>query len=154
MEYLNYFENAYLAFFVPKFSYSYTKQIQNPRKIYCIDTGMVTVNTVSFSLDDGRRFENLVFLSLRRKTKEIYYYVEKGECDFVLCKNNQPLNLIQACFNLTSENLNRELEGLYEAMQFFNMNEGTIVTLDQNDHFEKGNMQIAVLPYHKWNANF
>lgn len=153
MEYLGYFENAYLAFFVPKFSYSYSKQIQNPRKIYCIDTGMVTANTVSFSLDDGRRFENLVFLSLRRKTREIYYYAEKGECDFVLCQNNQPLNLIQACFNLTSDNLNRELEGLYEAMQFFNMNEGTIVTLDQNDHFKKGNMQIAVLPYHNWIAD-
>lgn len=40
MEYLNYFENAYLAFYVPRFSYSYRKQIHNPRKIYTIDTGM------------------------------------------------------------------------------------------------------------------
>lgn len=42
--------------------------------------------------------------------------------------------------------MNRELKGLYEAMQFFNMNKGTIVTLDQNDHFEEGNMQVAVCP--------
>jgi uncharacterized protein len=150
MEYLNHFENAYLAFFVPKFSYSYSKQIQNPRKIYSIDTGMVTINSVSFSVDDGRKFENLVFLALRRNNNEIYYFSEKGECDFVVCENSKPVGLIQACYNLNRDNLKRELDGLFEAMLFFGMKKGIIVTLEQNDIFNKEDMQVKVLPFHEW----
>ncbi len=150
LEYLNHFENTYLAFFVPKFSYSYTKQIQNPRKIYTIDTGMVTINSVSFSVDDGRRFENLVFLSLRRNNNEIYYFSEKRECDFVICKQNIPIRLIQVCYMLNRDNMQRELDGMYEAMQFFSMKEGVIVTLEQNDIFQKDDLTIKVVPFHEW----
>jgi predicted AAA+ superfamily ATPase len=101
MEYLNYFENAYLVFFVQKFSYSYRKQIQNPRKVYAIDTGLVFVNSISHSQDRGRRFENMVFLSLRRKYSEIFYFSERGECDFVVCQKGKPKLLIQACVQLS-----------------------------------------------------
>ncbi|MBN1927771.1 MAG: ATP-binding protein [Prolixibacteraceae bacterium] len=150
LEYLGHFEDTYLAFFVPKFSYSYSKQIQNPRKIYAIDTGIVTANTVSFTADVGRKFENLVFLTLRRNYNEIFYFSEKNECDFVVCINNKPEQLVQACYHLNRDNLHRETEALYEAMTFFGMKEGVIVTFDQNDRFNKGDMLIQVLPFHEW----
>ena len=89
MEYLSYFETAYLMFFVPKFSYSIKAQNINPRKVYAIDTGLVNVNSASFSDDYGALFENLILLHLRRKYNEIYYFSEKNECDFIACKNGK-----------------------------------------------------------------
>jgi len=152
MEYLNYFENAYLAFYVPRFSYSYRKQIQNPRKIYAIDTGMVSVNSRSFSNDVGRKFENMVYLSLRRRYNEVFYFSEKGECDFVFCKNGNPEGLIQVCLTLTRDNLKRELDGLYEAMDYFKIKQGLIITLEQEDQFMKNDMEVVVKPYHQWES--
>ena len=150
IEYLNYFENSYLMFLMPKFSYSYKKQIQNPKKVYTIDTGLVSINSISHSEDYGRRFENLVFLNLRRKYDELFYFSEKGECDFVVCKNGQAHTLIQVCYELTQDNLTRETEGLFEAMDFFELDKGTIVTLKQDDKFAENGKTIFVTPYHTW----
>ena len=48
-EYLAHLEDSYLFKLVPKFSYSLRKQMVNPRKVYTIDTGMITVNSGSFT---------------------------------------------------------------------------------------------------------
>ena len=77
MEYLSYFSNAYLFFFIPRFSYSSKVQLVNPKKIYCIDNGFIKTNSVSFSADTGRLLENMVFMHLRRTTNDIYYFAEK-----------------------------------------------------------------------------
>ncbi|MFY0652452.1 MAG: ATP-binding protein [Cyclobacteriaceae bacterium] len=142
MEYLSHLEYSYLIHLVPKFSYSLRKQIANPRKVYAIDTGMVNVNSASFTDDNGRKFENLIFLHLRRKYKEIYYFSEKGECDFIVYEKETIREVIQVCFSLNQDNLDRELNGLLEALEFFNLPSGTIVTLNQNDRFER-NGKIA-----------
>lgn len=41
LEYLLFLEKTYLFSFVPKFDYSQKAQSVNPKKVYCIDTGMV-----------------------------------------------------------------------------------------------------------------
>src|SRR5690606_5903255 len=83
-EYLAHMEYAYLMYFVPKFSYSQRKQLVNPRKVYAIDTGMINLVSTAFTEDQGRKFENLIYMHLRRKHKEIYYFSERGECDFIV----------------------------------------------------------------------
>jgi predicted AAA+ superfamily ATPase len=78
MEYLSHLEYAYLFQFVPKFSYSLRKQIANPRKVYAIDTGLINVNSGSFSEDNGRKFENLVYIYLRQiNVVAAYNYLSK-----------------------------------------------------------------------------
>ena len=59
--------------------------------------------------------------------KEIYYFLEKGECDFITFKNGAFDEAIQVCYELNSENLERELNGITEALEFFNKDEGTLV---------------------------
>ncbi|WP_217349163.1 ATP-binding protein [Algoriphagus sp. A40] len=118
MEYFSYLEESWLFFFVSKFSFSQRKQLVNAKKVYSIDTGLVTNNTRSFSDDHGRRFENMVFLHFRRKYQEIYYFSEKHECDFVVFDRNGLVELVQVCYDLNTENLKRELNGLWEAMKF------------------------------------
>ncbi|MCH6233192.1 ATP-binding protein [Cognataquiflexum rubidum] len=150
LEYFSYLEACWLFFFVPKFSYSQKKQLINPKKVYSIDTGMVAANSRSFSQDFGRRFENLVFLTLRRKHNEIYYFSEKKECDFVVFDRRGLLAVVQVCYKLSSENMDRELEGLWEAMSFFSLKKGYLVTLDQKDYFEKDDNRIEVVPFHEY----
>ncbi len=64
--YISYFEDAYLFFTVPRFSYSLKQQAKNPKKIYCIDTGLIAHLSMSFSKDQGRLLENLVYIHLKR----------------------------------------------------------------------------------------
>lgn len=150
MEYLTYFTDAYLFFYIPKFSYSGKVQIVNPKKVYCIDTGLVNVNSISFSDDKGRLLENMVFMQLRRVFKEIYYFSEKHECDFVVFEKRKLKVLIQVCWQLDQDNMDREISGLKEAMDFFNVNQGYIITSGQSDSFNVDLKTIIVQPFHQW----
>ncbi|SMD15033.1 ATP-binding protein [Pedobacter nyackensis] len=153
LEYLSHMEYSYLLHFIPKFSYSLKKQIANPRKVYAIDTGLINVNSGSFTEDNGRKFENLIFLHLRRTYKEIYYFSEKGECDFIAFKNGAFNQAIQVCYELNPDNLNRELNGIIEALEFFDVQEGMLITIDQKDKFEKNGKIINVIPAHEFIVN-
>ncbi|HEC43363.1 MAG TPA: ATP-binding protein [Bacteroides sp.] len=149
-DYVSYFENSYLICSVPKFSFSIKKQIVNPRKVYCIDTGLASVNSLSLSKDLGRKLENIIFLHLRRKERSIYYYSEKHECDFIVVRKEDPVLAIQVCYHLTQNNLDRELNGLHTAMSELQIPEGIIVTFDQEDTIEFKNKKIKVYPAWKY----
>ncbi len=56
--------------------------------------------------------ENLVFLNLRRNGKEIFYFKDKKECDFVIKEKNGITQAIQVCYNLNEDNKKREIDGL------------------------------------------
>lgn len=151
LEYFSFFEQAYLLQFVSKFSYSYKVQLVNPRKIYFIDNGLLSILSSSFSNDIGHRFENLIFWELRRNFKEIYYFNENGkECDFVVCEKNVAKFLIQVCYVLTSENQQREIEGLFDAMNYFNFDTATIISFEQEDLIIKNTKKINVVPAYKF----
>ncbi|MFN8887712.1 MAG: ATP-binding protein [Cyclobacteriaceae bacterium] len=145
LDYFAFLENAYIVQFLPIFSYSLKKQIRNPRKVYSIDLGLFTENSIVFSEENGRRIENAVYLHLRRRWKELYYFQEKKECDFVIFERGKLQQLIQVCYELTADNLERETDGLYTAMEFFKINYGTIVTFNQKDTFTKGDKKIEVI---------
>ncbi|MBI5555605.1 MAG: ATP-binding protein, partial [Elusimicrobia bacterium] len=70
--YINYLEEAYLLFQLTTFSRKLKEQIKLPKKIYCIDTGMINSIVSRSNFDYGRLIENLVFLELKRRRKEIY----------------------------------------------------------------------------------
>jgi predicted AAA+ superfamily ATPase len=150
LEYFSHLEEAYLFFFVSKFSFSIKQQLINPRKIYSIDSGVITVNSATFTEDAGHKLENIVFLHYRRKYKDIYYYAETGECDFVVCDRGTVIAVVQVCYTLTPDNLSRELNGLLAALKQFNLSEGTIVTFNQNDLFQEDGKVIKAIPCHEF----
>ena len=150
LEFFSYLENAYVIQFVPKFSYSIKTQIRNHKKVYAIDLGLFTHNSIIFSNENGRRLENTIYLYLRQINKEIYYYQDKKECDFVVFKKGKIKELIQVCYELTAENIDREIDGLLEAMSFFNIMEAKIITFNQTEIFNKGERKIIVLPAWKY----
>jgi len=150
LEYFSHLEQSYLMSFVPMFDYSLKKQNVNPRKVYAIDPGLVEVSTPSFTRDAGHKLENIVFLALRRSYRQIYYFSRKRECDFLVMERGIIASAIQVCLELNSDNLQRECAGLSEALQAFNLQEGTIVTLSQKDDFTRDGMKVHVIPFHEF----
>ncbi len=147
LEYLSYLEQCYLISLVPKFSYALKNQMINPKKVYCIDNGLVRENSFSFSQNLGHALENLIYNHLRRSYRDIFYFKEaQSECDFVVFEKSQCKALIQVCYDLDVNNRQREVNGLLDAMEFFGMDQGTIVTMKQKDVIVDGARQIDVVP--------
>jgi predicted AAA+ superfamily ATPase len=146
LEYFSYLRNAYLVDFVSHFSYSGKVQMRNPKKVYAIDLGLVNAVSSSFSQNVGRKLENLVFLHLRAQYTEIFYFKDKVECDFVVRQKGTVEKAIQVCYHIDNENFEREYKGLTTAMNFFGLTEGTIVTLNQTDMFERDGKTVKLIP--------
>jgi len=149
--YCDYLEHCYLYFFVCRYSHSLQKQIQSNKKCYMIDPALIRTTGFRVSEDKGRLLENIVFLHLRKQTKEIYFHKEKKECDFLLREGNRVTQALQVTTSLSdSEVRNREIEGLLEAMDAYHLQEGTILTENENDTIEINGVRISVLPIWKW----
>ncbi len=150
ISYISYLEDSYLLFTIPKFDYSLKKQLINQKKVYSIDNGLSTVNTVSFSSDKGRMLENLVFLSLKMLYEEIFYFKEKTECDFLIKDKNKIKMAVQVTYELNNENKERELNGLVEALEKFGFSKGLILTNNQEEKFIFKEKELIVKPFWKW----
>lgn len=151
-DYIQWLEDSYVLFSLPRFSWSLKSVSVNPKKIYCIDSGFAQANSLSFTEDKERLLENIVYLALRRKHKDLYYFKDNGECDFIV-KQGQDINqIIQVCTEIHSDNKNREINGLIAALKFFNKTEGLILTLNQDDVLKENDIKITLLPVWKWLA--
>jgi uncharacterized protein len=150
MDFLNYLIDSYLIFLVPRYDTSLKVQQRNPRKIYAIDSGMVNFCSVSGSPDQGRLLENVVYLHLKRNFKEIYYFKGKKECDFIYRNANKSLTAIQVSWVVSTLNQQREIDGLIEAMNQLKLNEGLILTFNQEDQLKVNGKIIQLIPAWKW----
>ena len=144
------FEDSYLLFTVPRFSHSLKSQIKNPKKIYAVDNGLAAVNSASFSEDKGRMLENIVFLHLRKRYKNIFYFREKHECDFLVKEKGKIIDAIQVCFELNDDNKDREIKGVVEALEKLKLEKGLILTFNQEDELSIANKKIKIKPVWKW----
>ncbi|HAI73810.1 MAG TPA: ATPase [Candidatus Moranbacteria bacterium] len=149
--YVDFFEEAYLFFSLFKFDYSIKKQIINDRKVYAVDTGLANSVAFKFSEKIGANMENIVFIELKRREADIYYYKDKKECDFVVRKGLRISEAIQVSQNLSDpETEKREITGLLEAMEKFNLKKGLIITESQEEKRKIKNKTIEIVPAWKW----
>ena len=146
VDYLTWLEDSYLLFFLQKFSYSAKSIAVNPRKVYAIDNGLINANSLSFNSDNGRKLENAVYIYLRNKGTKMYYFREKNECDFVLFDNDKCTAAVQVCYEINGDNKTKELNGLVEAMQFFDLKEGFIITQNQKDSLQIEDKKVYLIP--------
>lgn len=129
----DYLNQAFLFFFVRRFSYSLKEQEKNPRKIYCIDTGIRNAVSFRFNEDLGRIMENIVFLKFLYGGADIFYWKDAQgyEVDFVTMAKGKIGDVCQVSFDLSeAKTKHRELRALLRALAFFNLKEGMIVTED------------------------
>jgi len=149
----SYLESSYLIYFVPKFDYSYKKQIANPKKIYAIDLGLRNNVAFQFSDDYGRVLENLVFLELIRGGKEVYYYNTSNnlEIDFAVKEKNKVRELIQVTASLEDFNVReREIKSLTKGLKELKLKEGLILTKEREEVINEKSLKIKVKPVWKW----
>ncbi len=75
--YLDFLQDTYLLFAVNKFDFSARKQLQNARKIYFIDNALIRKLGFIFSEDKGRFLENMVFVELKRRGRDVILFQRK-----------------------------------------------------------------------------
>ncbi|MCK4745063.1 ATP-binding protein [Candidatus Parcubacteria bacterium] len=151
-EYLSYLQEIELIFLLPIFSYSLKIQQVNPKKNYVIDNGLRNAVSFRFSQDFGRLLENLVFIELKRRNKEIYYYKQKKECDFIVMNNLKASQAIQVTQELNKNNKEREVNGLIEAMREYHIKQGLILVQDLKERAEEkiNGRKIEFVPLWEW----
>ena len=81
---------------------------------------------------------------------ECFYYKGRRECDFIIKEGLKPKAAIQVCWELTPKNETREFRGLREAMNAFAIEEGFILTNDEERELTFESAKIQVMPVWKW----
>jgi len=156
--YVSYLENAYLIFTLNKFSYKLKEQTSSPKKVYCIDTGLIDTIGFRFTEDKGKFLENLVAVELLRRTKnaeelELYYWKDhRGrEVDFVVKDSEDVKKLIQVTYASSKDRIKeRETKNLLIGSEEFGCDELYVITKDYNDRQEMGDKEIKFTPAWKW----
>lgn len=151
-DYLGYFKDAYLVYPVSIHSDSLAVKRVNPDKMYLVDTGLIRAMNAKMDREKGWLLENLVFMTLRRGFNKIEYYVTNsgGEVDF-LVQDNVTLKhrLVQVSWDLSDElTFTREMKALKDAMSETGIEDGTVVTWDDEREIDG----IRIVPAWKWCA--
>ncbi|RLD65890.1 MAG: ATP-binding protein [Bacteroidetes bacterium] len=153
-EYVSYLQQAYLLFECYKYDYSLKKQIVYNKKVYVIDTGLRSAIALNFSKKLGQNIENIVFLELKRRQKEVFFYKTKDhyEVDFIVHEN--PIKLIQVSYTMLNiETANREKRALISAMKELDLQKSIIITYNEESTIIERNKQIKIIPLWKFLIN-
>lgn len=149
--YLTHLQSTYLIYLINKFDFSLKKQLQSPKKVYLIDLAITRELGFHFSKDKGRLLENLVFIELKRRSFDTYYHKQKFECDFIIREKNSIITAIQVSQSLSNEDTKkREIRGLMDALETYQLNEGTILTEYEEDSLKVDGKKIHIVPIWKW----
>ena len=146
---LDYACNIFLLRKVEKYDKSMVKQRSASAKYYVADIALRNAVLLPESEDDGKALENVVYLNLERSLGEedrVFYYKDSKECDFVVQRGEHVAELIQVCWALNEENIEREVGGLLAASSFTGCKKCLIVTFNQQRSLERDSLHIEVKP--------
>ena len=137
-KFCDYLNEPYLFFFLPRFNNKLKLMAKAPKKVYVVDNGFVQSTAFNLSENLGRLLENQVFVELLRRGyipgKTLFYYRTRNdkEIDFVTRKGTKVEQLIQVCYDMTSEKTRkRELDALVEAAEELHCDNLLVITNDQ-----------------------
>lgn len=153
-----YLKDAYLVFFLKRFSFKVKEQEKSPRKVYCIDQGLANIAGFRFSENLGKIAENIVFLELKREQSripslEFYYWKDKQhrEVDFVKKQDKDIEQLIQVCWDLSNpKTKQRELKALLKASRELKCDDLLIITSEKEGEEKVEGKTIKYIPLWKW----
>lgn len=147
--YLGFYNHSYLFFYLQKFDFSLKKQLMNSRKAYSIDQGLNNRIGFNFLENKGRILENIVFIELKRRKVEFFYYSGKNECDFVIMQGTQIKQAIQVTYLISHENIEREVNGLLEVKDKYNITDLMMLVYDDELQLTIAD-EIQIMPVWKW----
>ncbi len=151
-KYCDYLNEPYLFFYLPRFNNKLKLMNKAPKKVYVVDNGFVQSTAFNLSENLGRLLENQVFVELLRRGyipgKTLFYYRTRNdkEIDFVTRKGTKVEQLIQVCYDMTSEKARkRELDALVEAAEELHCNNLLVITNDQKEEIKRKDTIINIV---------
>ena len=142
-KFCDYLNEPYLFFYLPRFNNKLKLMNKAPKKIYVVDNGFVQSTAFNLSENLGRLLENQVFVELLRRGyipgQTLFYYRTRNdkEIDFVTRKGAKVEQLIQVCYDMTSEKTRkRELDALVEAAEELHCDNLLVITNSQEEKIE------------------
>lgn len=142
-KFCDYLNEPYLFFYLPRFNNKLKLMNKAPKKAYVVDNGFVQSTAFNLSENLGRLLENQVFVELLRRGyipgQTLFYYRTRNdkEIDFVTRKGTKVEQLIQVCYDMTSEKTRkRELDALVEAAEELHCDNLHIITNSQEEQIE------------------
>lgn len=150
-DYISYLSEGYMIYELYRYDNSLKKQYQSNKKIYVIDNGLR--NAVSFRTgqDKSRMLENLVFIELKRRGTECWFYRTKNnlEVDFLWFDHGP--NLTQVCYDLSDPvAYRRETAALETAMKELSVNKSTIFSYNERKTIKCETGVINIIPVKDW----
>ncbi len=145
-KFCDYLNEPYLFFYLPRFNNKLKLMSKAPKKVYVVDNGFVQSAAFNLSENLGRLLENQVFVELLRRGyipgQTLFYYRTRNdkEIDFVIRKGPKVEQLIQVCYDMTSEKTRkRELDALTEAAEELHCDNLLVITNSQDNLVKQGN---------------
>ena len=116
---------------------------------------MALRNSLVWDGSHARALENMIYLHLRRNYPRVRYYLTRSrrqEVDFLVSDDRgKPLLAVQVSMNIShADTLRREIEPLAAAARYFGTKENLIITLGQEQQFERDNIVVHALPAWRW----
>jgi predicted AAA+ superfamily ATPase len=146
-EFQGYVEDIYLSRFIPKYDESVVKAEGSQKKAYVIDQGLGAALDFKLAQDNGRLLETTVALELIKQGKQLAYYQDTTECDFVVIQKDQVTEALQVNMELSDEQTRtREIKGLVQCCKRFGLEKGTIISYDTEEQLESNGVQVDVVP--------
>ena len=157
---VRYLEEAYLIFRIERFSYKLKQTILAPKKIYCVDVGIIKEISPEPVSNKGRLMENTVAVELIKDSKnagfEVFYWkdYQGREVDFVIKEGREITRLIQATYATSREAIeDREIKSLVMASKELRCKNLFIVTWDYEGSIITEGKKIVLVPLWKWLLN-
>lgn len=150
--YLEYIQQTYLISQLFRYAPSVKKQMMSPKKIYFVDNAIIKRIGFNATENNGVFLENLVFIELKRRGWDVYYYADKKECDFLVRKGLHISDAYQVTLKMDSpQTREREIAGVREAMQAYSLSKGYILTFEGKEtiNFDDGTI-VEVVPVWEW----
>ena len=150
--YLEYIQQTYLISQLFRYDPSVKKQMMSPKKIYFVDNAIIKRIGFNATENNGVFLENLVFIELKRRGWDVYYYADKKECDFIVRKGLYISDAYQVTLKMDSpQTREREIAGVREAMQAYSLSKGYILTFEGKEtiNFDDGTI-VEVVPVWEW----
>ena len=149
--YLEYIQQTYMIFQLLKYAPSVKTQMLSPKKIYFIDNAIVSRMGFNATDNVGVKLENAVFIELKRRGCDVFYHADKKECDFVVREGIRITQAYQVTVKMDDEKTRkREIEGLQEAMDAYDLFEGYIITMEERNELTINGKAIHVVPAWEW----
>jgi len=154
--YVEYLENTYMIQTIPLFDWSLQKQFNNPRKVYSVDTGLSKRVSFEVGKRTGDLLENIVYLELKRRFEEIYYFktAQNYEVDFLVKERESIIYLIQVSLTIEDEKTKkRELRSLVKSATELKHTSDTklmLLTMDESSTEAFDGIKIEIVNIFEW----